>query len=277
MAVLGCCKSVYGPLLLVLLSCFCTCHAATVATGYFQIKALKGLTLEERLEKTNSALVDYLSGAHGNRSVPSVVVFPEFAIGPDSYLSKSGLLPYCLPTAMLQDPKSQGSDLLASFRETAKQFDVVVLLNLCEQADDILYNTDVIIAGDGLTEALYRKTHPFYINVFSSPTTTEHVVVNVPRLGPKIGVFTCFDIAFKEPAVTLRGEGIDTFLYPSALAVFGPVSQSIVELWTHAHNATLVSASYGSTATGCFRHGKHIDGITMSTVIEGLDFIETDI
>lgn len=92
-------------------------------------------------------------------------------------------------------------------------------------------NTHIIIDGDGVTKAVYRKIHLFDVNIPNGPILLESrytqpgdiennnlVVVDSPA--GKIGLTTCYDLRFPELYTKLaHKKGADILLVPSAFTV----------------------------------------------------------
>uniref|UniRef100_A0A8C5YDZ7 Pantetheinase n=1 Tax=Microcebus murinus TaxID=30608 RepID=A0A8C5YDZ7_MICMU len=78
------------------------------------------------------------------------------------------------------------------------------------------YNTDVVFDSQGRLVARYHKQNLFMVeNQFNAPKEPEIVTFNT-TFG-RFGIFTCFDILFHDPAVTLvKDFYVDTILFPTA-------------------------------------------------------------
>ncbi|XP_064410944.1 biotinidase [Latimeria chalumnae] len=78
------------------------------------------------------------------------------------------------------------------------------------------FNTDVVFSDDGTLVARYHKQNLFFEFEFDTPREVEHVVFDTPFAG-KFGVFTCFDLLFYEPAVSLiEKHAVQQIVFPSA-------------------------------------------------------------
>ena len=71
----------------------------------------------------------------------------------------------------------------------------------CPSDDHYQYNTNVVYDKTGTLVARYHKQNLFFEYQFDTPKTVEHIYFDTPF--GRFGVFTCFDILFKEPAITL--------------------------------------------------------------------------
>ncbi|XP_057595106.1 pantetheine hydrolase VNN2-like isoform X1 [Hippopotamus amphibius kiboko] len=77
------------------------------------------------------------------------------------------------------------------------------------------YNTNVVYDAKGKLVARYHKYHLYSEPQFDVPEKPELVTFNT-TFG-KFGIFTCFDILFHDPAVTLVEDfHVDTILFPAA-------------------------------------------------------------
>ena len=78
------------------------------------------------------------------------------------------------------------------------------------------YNTNVVYDPRGRLVAKYRKYNLFYLELdtYDSPPTVDYAAFKTPF--GYVGTFTCFDILFKEPAITLIEKWkINTIAFPT--------------------------------------------------------------
>ncbi|KFQ08700.1 Pantetheinase, partial [Leptosomus discolor] len=107
------------------------------------------------------------------------------------------------------------------------------------------YNTDVVFDAEGKLVARYHK-----YNLFRGETqfnyAKEPEVVTFETPFGKLGIFTCFDILFHEPAVVLVRElQVDTVLFPTAWINVLPFLTAIEfhSAWAMGMGVNLLSAN----------------------------------
>lgn len=89
------------------------------------------------------------------------------------------------------------------------------------------YNTQLLVDELGEIRARYRKTHLFDVDIkgglsiLESNTTIPGESLLDPLSSPvgKVGLLTCYDLRFAEPALALRARGAQVLTYPSAFTV----------------------------------------------------------
>ncbi|XP_053448568.1 pantetheine hydrolase VNN2 isoform X2 [Nycticebus coucang] len=87
--------------------------------------------------------------------------------------------------------------------------------SMCPSNGYYQYNTNVVYDADGKLVARYHKYHLYSEPQFDVPKEPQLVTFNT-TFG-KFGIFTCFDILFHDPAITLvKDFQVDTILFPSA-------------------------------------------------------------
>nr|XP_032657044.1 biotinidase isoform X3 [Chelonoidis abingdonii] len=87
---------------------------------------------------------------------------------------------------------------------------------LCPPDGRYQFNTDVVFDASGTLVARYRKQNLYFEYAFNTPPEVDHVLFDTPFAG-KFGMFTCFDILFYEPAVSLiKKYNVKQVVYPTA-------------------------------------------------------------
>ncbi|XP_026702033.1 vascular non-inflammatory molecule 2-like isoform X1 [Athene cunicularia] len=121
------------------------------------------------------------------------------------------------------------------------------------------YNTDVVFDPEGKLLARYHKYNLFRRETqFNYPKEPEAITFETPF--GKFGIFTCFDILFREPAVVLVSElQVDTVLFPTAWMNVLPFLTAVEfhSAWAMGMGVNLLSAnthniSLAMTGSGLF-------------------------
>uniref|UniRef100_A0A8V0XW73 CN hydrolase domain-containing protein n=2 Tax=Gallus gallus TaxID=9031 RepID=A0A8V0XW73_CHICK len=111
------------------------------------------------------------------------------------------------------------------------------------------YNTDVVFDSEGKLVARYHKYNLFRQETqFNYPKEPEFITFETPF--GKFGVFTCFDILFREPAVVLASElQVDTVLFPTAWMNVLPFLTAVEfhSAWAMGMGVNLLSANTHNT------------------------------
>ncbi|XP_023673427.2 biotinidase isoform X1 [Paramormyrops kingsleyae] len=121
------------------------------------------------------------------------------------------------------------------------------------------FNTDVVFSANGTIVARYHKQNLYFEAAFDVPPHCEHVTFDTPFAG-KFGVFTCFDILFYEPAVSLVEKwGVRQLVYPTAWMNQLPLLAAVQfqRAFSFAAGVTLLAANVragglGMTGSGIF-------------------------
>ncbi|XP_042330048.1 biotinidase isoform X2 [Sceloporus undulatus] len=78
------------------------------------------------------------------------------------------------------------------------------------------FNTNVVFNDNGTLIAIYRKQNLYFEYAFNTPPEVDYTIFDTPFAG-KFGIFTCFDILFYEPAVSLiKQYNVKQVVYPTA-------------------------------------------------------------
>eukprot|EP00300_Choanocystis_sp_HF-7_P027671 c32864_g1_i1.p1 GENE.c32864_g1_i1~~c32864_g1_i1.p1 ORF type:complete len:268 (-),score=39.42 c32864_g1_i1:8-700(-) len=199
----------------------------------------------------------------GNAEV-DVLVFPEFGIGAD-LKSRAAMAPYCelVPTATNQSLGVILGTLRSILRNVSASKVPHVSVNFCERDEsDRFWNTNVVLDPMGQIVAKYRKTHPYFTNIFDTPPTPDYVIFNASFTNPPrnvtFGIFTCKDILFPEPATGLVERGARLFLY-SVDIEFSFVPHLLFGGWARHYESTLIASNLGGYGLGVYTsHGSDV-------------------
>lgn len=159
-----------------------------------------------------------------------VLVLPEFGLGVGKhrddtrpfgeYLPANTTLGSTNPCALA----NASTPALTNISCLAQQYKLMIDVNLverhpcngifeqpCPDDGEFLFNTNVVFGESGNIIAVYRKTHPWFTKTFDHLQKVEHVTLDA--FGVRFGLFTCKDILYEDPAVTLVKMGVKHFLY----------------------------------------------------------------
>ncbi|XP_033091321.1 vascular non-inflammatory molecule 2 isoform X3 [Trachypithecus francoisi] len=145
------------------------------------------------------------------------------------------------------------------------------------------YNTNVVYNTEGKLVARYHKYHLYSEHQFDVPEKPELVTFNT-TFG-RFGIFTCFDIFFYEPAVTLvKDFHVDTILFPTAWMNVLPLLTAIEfhSAWAMGMGVNLLAAnihhvSLNMTGSGIYApNGSKVYHYDMKTELGKLLLSEVD-
>ncbi len=109
---------------------------------------------------------------------------------------------------------------LSRFSQLAATLQVVLPISFFEQANNVYYNSVMIMDADGRQLGVYRKTHipdgPGYQEKFYFAPGDTGFKVWSTRYG-KIGVGICWDQWFPESARIMALQGAEILFYPTAI------------------------------------------------------------
>ncbi|XP_006840071.1 PREDICTED: biotinidase [Chrysochloris asiatica] len=78
------------------------------------------------------------------------------------------------------------------------------------------FNTNVVFSSNGTLVDRYRKHNLYFEAAFDTPPKVDYITFDTPFAG-KFGMFTCFDILFFDPAISLLRESeVKHIVYPTA-------------------------------------------------------------
>lgn len=138
-----------------------------------------------------------------------LVVFPE--------LFTTGYRREGMDHLALAEPIPDGPTV-RRLADAARAARVAVAGTILERDGSAVYDTAVIIGGDGELVARYRKTHLYPAETAYFQPGDELVVVSMDT-GLRVGLAICFEHAFPEIFTTLALAGASLIVIPSAVPV----------------------------------------------------------
>ncbi|XP_066263395.1 pantetheinase-like [Branchiostoma lanceolatum] len=194
-----------------------------------------------------------------------IIVFPEDGIYGMAY-TRHSIFPFLedIPdpsveswNPCLHPDQHSNTEVLHILSCIARNNSIVVVANIgdkqnCSTKEDpncpndghYQFNTDVAFDDDGKFLAKYHKYNLFYENQFDSPPKCEHVKFTV--FSVTFGMFTCFDILFKDPSVEVVEKlGVKNVVFPTAWGNALPLRHAIQyhQAWAMGENVNLLSAN----------------------------------
>ncbi|KAM8967087.1 biotinidase [Pelodytes ibericus] len=208
-----------------------------------------------------------------------IIVFPEDGIHGFNYTRES-IYPYLdfvppshlLPwNPCLEPQRFLDTEVLQRLSCMAAEGKMFLVANLgtktpcepgtaqCPSDGRFQFNTNVVFNDNGSLVATYFKHNLYFEFGFDTPPEVQHVVFDTP-FASKFGLFTCFDILFNEPAVSLiRRHKVKHVLYPTAWMNQLPLLSAILiqRGFATAFNVNFLAAnihhtSLGMTGSGIF-------------------------
>ncbi|XP_046688641.1 vanin-like protein 2 isoform X2 [Homalodisca vitripennis] len=194
----------------------------------------------------------------------NIVVFPECGLTTIKIpVVRQDIFPFLIE---LPEVGTNPCDLVDSHQVlqllscAAKHNAIYVVVNLSELAHcsvgetdcppdgSLFYNTNIAFNKSGHIVARYRKTNLFIEPEFSIMKIPDYSWFDTD-FGVRFGIFTCFDILFKEPTATLlREQNITDFVYPTAwfseLPFYSAIS--VQAGWAYANDVNLLAAGYNN-------------------------------
>ncbi len=144
------------------------------------------------------------------RGSADIAVFPEYMMG----YTKDGLSKEWL-NAQAED---LNGNFISELSAVAKEVGLWLLINMFEKDEDGIYNTNVVLDGNGEIVAKYRKIHLFdaYGYRESDLFKPGKELVTFDLSGVRFGLTICFDVRFPELYRALALRGALAFLTPAA-------------------------------------------------------------
>ena len=228
-----------------------------------------------------------------------ILLFPEDAIIGYEYRTRVDMYPYLeeLPPIThsmavivpCKNPEYADRPIFQSLSCMALRYEMVIVANMAEKqlcnaldphcpSDGLyIYNTNSVFEKDGSFVTKYRKVYQYVddIGLYDVPPSED--VMFTASFGVTFGSFTCLDILFSDPALTLVERGVRNILFPTAWGSQLPyfVSVAIQQAWSRKTGTTLLAANFHLPAdpelpsTGS---GIYSSGVPLSTFISGEAF-----
>jgi N-carbamoylputrescine amidase len=113
-----------------------------------------------------------------------------------------------------------GHPAVEHFRGVARELKVVLPISVFERANNVHYNTVVMVDADGAVLGSYRKSHipespGYHEKFYFSPGDTGFKVFETAYA--KLGVAICWDQWFPEAARAMALMGAEILMYPTAI------------------------------------------------------------
>ncbi|XP_063220854.1 vanin-like protein 2 isoform X2 [Bacillus rossius redtenbacheri] len=203
-----------------------------------------------------------------------IVVFPE--VGLTSYGKPLYASPVPDPRERANPCTNSSSGMLEEIARlscAARNNDIYVVINFpevkvcekvvpgsdCEHIGTFHYNCDIVFDRRGYLVARYRKYNLFLEHEFDK-TPTPDISIFETDFGVKFGVFTCFDVLFKAPAVAMVQQfNVTDVAVPQAWFSELPFLTSVQaqSQWASAMDVNMLAAGYskpsvGSTGSGIY-------------------------
>ncbi|CAH1403169.1 unnamed protein product [Nezara viridula] len=228
-------------------------HAAVV-----EYMAVSGADAEETLMLNANRYVEIISEA---AKTADIVVFPEGGLN-NGDLTLFVKIPFEKNNAVSVESVPT-HEAIRKLSRAAKGYGIYVAVNIHEEERTIngslKYNTNVVFDRNGSIIARYRKYNLFSETILNTTSEPEHIYFD-SDFGVRFGTFTCFDIIFKEPALTLVQkynvtDMIITEHWFSELPFLTAIQEQAA--WSYATNANLLASGIndiirGSTGSGVY-------------------------
>lgn len=144
---------------------------------------------------------------------PLIILFSELFVG--GYGSGAGLIDAAIDVHNANGPHH---DWFVTIADECKSSRVAVAFGFVEHSAGKYFNACVCIGDDGLLLACYRKTHLWGAYERSFFAAGDDLLAGRFRFnGIEFGTLICFDVEFPETVRTLRRNGAEVVLVPTAL------------------------------------------------------------
>ncbi|KAL3266913.1 hypothetical protein HHI36_011063 [Cryptolaemus montrouzieri] len=232
---------------------------------------LPPLDLGNRNAKIYNEIVGRIKLSH---KILDLVVFPEGTLVGDALDTPEGrkgmtFVPSPKEAVIPCNSSIPGfSEFFKVLSCTARKYSTYLVINLKEKEisrDKVgahngfkFFNTDVVFDRNGKVIARYRKYNTYLEPDTDKPKTPELVTFDTD-FGKTFGIFTCFDLLFKSPAMDLVRKGISNFIFPTMWFSELPFHTTIQiqQSWAQGNDVALLTSgasdpTYGTGGLGIF-------------------------
>jgi len=232
--------------------------------------------------------------AHAQNS--DIIVFPEYGLtGVPSKISArwfAEIVPEVIINTFVvpcNNTEFSGSPALQRISCLAYTYNIVIVANLIEYRDGDTFNTNVVFDENGNLIAKYFKQHLFGSleeSIITCPIANNIQDNNeetfTTSFGVEFGTFTCLDILYCNPALSLVRKGVRHFVYPTYWGNRFPyfTSINVRQGWTWRNNVAILSSGIETRidALGFYSSGSGVysDGRPLIYHISGRNYAEGD-
>jgi 5-aminopentanamidase len=160
----------------------------------------------------------------------------DLAVFPEAFLT--GYCVECVEDA--RQISIEGThDALATIRQAAEEFDMVVVVGYAERTGDTVRNAAVLFEP-GREPQVYYKTHLPELGLDRFVERGDDLPVFETRLG-RIGMLICFDVRHPEPARVLALKGADVIVLPTNWPRGAEISADVLAVARAAENRVFVA------------------------------------
>ena len=127
----------------------------------------------------------------------------------------------------------------------ARNHSIVLVANMPDEKDELLFNTDVVFETDGSFIAKYYKQHLFAMEsqIFNTSDSYRYITFQV-SFGVEFSVFICYDVLFCDPPLDMVNKGIKNFVYSTYWGNRYPhyMSVSVRQGWSWRNKVNVLSS-----------------------------------
>ena len=128
----------------------------------------------------------------------------------------------------------------------ALKHSIVLVVNMIDEKDDLLFNSDVIFDADGTIIAKYYKQHLFRLEstIYDIPPPNRNRYITFSTFGVNFSVFICYDILFCDPPLEMVKRGFKNFVFSTYWGNRYPhyMSVSVRQGWSWRNKVNILSS-----------------------------------